>query len=250
MIQTILKMIPSNKIAVVITAAGSSTRIGSGSKKEYLPYKNGTVLSNCAKTFLKAFHKKYSLEKLIITYPESQLDNAKAAVFNDTELCSLLESFQINIDFVPGSSTRQKSVFCALDYIKKNCTSIQNLQVLIHDGARPFVSEKIILDVSEAAINFGSGVPGITPTDTIKEIDENGFIKRHLVRKNLSAVQTPQGFNFEELYAAHLEAMKEPYEFTDDTEIYGKYCRPVKLVEGSSENIKITYPEDLEMLKK
>ena len=121
--------------------------------------------------------------------------------------------------------------------------------ILIHDGARPFITERVILNVVEAAAEYGASVPGITPIDTQKEIDENGFIVRHLIRKNLCAVQTPQGFNFSRLCEAHEKAGKlaeeTGHEFTDDTEIWGEYCGTVKTVPGDVNNIKITYPSDL-----
>ena len=121
--------------------------------------------------------------------------------------------------------------------------------VLIHDGARPFVSQKIILEGIQAAQEFGASVPGLTPTDTQKQIDEDGFITNHLQRASLVAVQTPQCFDFQMLLEAHKKAHQEEKEYTDDTEIWGKYCGKVKVITGESKNIKITYPKDLESLK-
>ena len=239
MIQTILKMIPSNKIAVVITAAGSSTRIGSGSKKEYLQYKNGTVLSNCAKTFLKACVSKYEIIDFIVTCPQNGQQACKAALA-DVDFSSL----QCGLKIVEGASTRQKSVYNALCQV-----SGDTCVVAIHDGARPFVTEQIIQNSIDGAIEYGASVPGVTPVDTQKEIDENGFIVRHLQRSLLTAVQTPQCFQFHKLLDAHMQAMNDGKEYTDDTEIWGVYCGRVKTVPGDVNNIKITYPEDLRRLE-
>lgn len=235
-----------NKVSVIITAAGSSTRMGGGVKKEYLSYKNGTVLSCCAKTFLNALSPKYSIISFVVTCPSGGMEDSKKAVFCDKELVQLLTLYGIEVSFVEGSSTRQASVFNAMKYIASNHKD--DHVVLIHDGARPFVSSKIILSAVEAAFEYGASVPGIIPTDTQKEVDEDGFITRHLVRKNLRAVQTPQCFDFKGLFDGHEKALEDGIEYTDDTEIWGNYCGSVKVVEGDVNNIKITYPSDLELL--
>ena len=107
----------------------------------------------------------------------------------------------------------------------------------------------VIMEALEAAVLNGASVPGITPTDTQKEIDEKGFVVRHLVRSSLVAVQTPQCFKFKELLEAHGKAAADGREYTDDTEIWGQYCGPVRVTKGDVNNIKITYPADLEALK-
>ena len=228
-----------SKIAIIITAAGSSTRIGGGIKKEYLPFKNGTVLSVCAETFLNAFSSaevgdaKYEITDFIVTCPVGGVEECRRA------LCKLAAEVKIT----EGSDTRQKSVYQGLLAVKG-----QPDIVLIHDGARPFVSRELIMEALEAAVQYGASVPGITPTDTQKEIDSEGFVVRHLVRSSLVAVQTPQCFKFKELLDAHGRAAKDNREYTDDTEIWGEYCGRVKVTRGDVRNIKITYPDDLKIL--
>lgn len=234
----------NSKIGIIITAAGSSTRIGGGIKKEYLPYDNGTVLSSSAKVFLKACLKKYEISDFIITCPIGGKDECKNALYSDSELQSILKNTGRKFpDIVEGSVSRQKSVYNGLLAVKNNPEII-----LIHDGARPFVSERIILDTIDGARKYGAAVPGVTPVDTQKEIDDEGFVLRHLQRSKLTAVQTPQGFRFSELLKAHTSASEEPEKYTDDTEIWGKYYGKVKIVAGDPANIKITYPEDLKKL--
>ena len=232
-----------SKIAIIITAAGSSTRIGSGIKKEYLPYKNGTVLSVCAETFLNACCD-FEITDFIITCPAGgrvECEKALAGVI-DCHAASRLAMTEV-VQIVEGSDTRQKSVYKGLLAVLGNPDI-----VLIHDGARPFVSKAVILDALNAAIESGASVPGVTPTDTQKEIDDEGFIVRHLVRSNLVAVQTPQCFKFKELLEAHGRAATDGREYTDDTEIWGEYCGRVRVTKGDVNNIKITYPSDLEKL--
>ncbi len=238
----------NSNIAIIITAAGSSTRMGGITKKEYLPFNNGTVLSGCAKTFLNACLKSYRITDFIITYPAGGIEDCKKALEEDKVLNELLNrcsnDFCLLPQYVEGSDTRQKSVYNGLKAIKNNPDI-----VLIHDGARPFISEKVILDAINAAYENGASVPGITPVDTQKEIDENGFIIRHLQRSHLTAVQTPQCFDFKRLLSAHEKAIADNKEYTDDTEIWGVYCGAVKVVEGDVNNIKITYPADLQKLE-
>ena len=238
-----------SKIAIIITAAGSSTRIGGGVKKEYLPFKNGTVLSVCAETFLNACAD-FQITDFIVTCPQGGVEACRAALGDmDSHVPRFLSlskgamTKKGAMTVVEGSDTRQKSVYKGLLAVKG-----QPDIVLIHDGARPFVSREVILEALEAALEYGASVPGVTPTDTQKEIDDAGFIRRHLVRSSLTAVQTPQCFRFKELLEAHGRAEADGHEYTDDTEIWGAYCGPVRVTKGDVNNIKITYPADLEKL--
>ncbi|MCI7546148.1 MAG: 2-C-methyl-D-erythritol 2,4-cyclodiphosphate synthase [Treponema porcinum] len=222
--------------AVIIAAAGSSTRMGGTVKKEYLPLKNGTVLSECAKVFLSTLSVKY----VVITVPCGGSGEAQKALFADDALKPLLRT--VNLSFVEGGSTRQKSILNALEFLAE--TDCPPDIVLIHDGARPFVTGEIILRTAEAAAEFGAAVPGIPPVDTQKTVGEDGFISVHLRRASMTAVQTPQGFLFPKLLEAHRKAAGDDVEYTDDTEIWDKYEGKVKVVEGNACNKKITYAHD------
>ncbi len=227
-----------NKI-LVLAAAGSSSRMGLGKKKEYLPLGNGTVLSESAKAFLEADF----FSEIMITIPKGDEENARIALFSDSQVKEL--SRNTKIIFVDGGATRQESVFKAICKIED-----KNAIVLIHDAARPFVSKKIILDTINATLKYGAAAPAISPIDTQKEINSDGTIKRHLVRNNLRAIQTPQGFLLESLIKCHERAANENKEFTDDTEIWDSYpfltgAKKVFIVEGSEKNKKITFSQDI-----
>ena len=233
-----------SKVAIIITAAGSSTRMGGAVKKEYLPLGDGTVLSTCVKAFEDASKNpeyNFIISHMIITVPMNGTNEASEAV---SAFFEFDDEMKEKVDYVQGGYTRQKSVLNALEHIKKN--TVQPDYVLIHDGARPFVTPLLIHYVLQAVKEFQAASPGITPTDTIKGIDENGFIVSHLVRSSLTAIQTPQGFVFERLFEAHKKAASDGHDYTDDSEIWGRYCGSVKLVPGDPKNIKITYPGDLE----
>ena len=236
----------NEELALIVVAAGSSSRMG-GIKKEYLPLESGTVLS----TAVKAFFRVFSFSVVAVTFPNQENtellklaeEKCKNALFKDKELNRIASNTEFV--FVPGGESRQASVFNALLEIKTNFPN-SNPIVFIHDGARPFVSEKIINSTFTAVQKYGASAPGIQPTDTQNEIDENGFIRRHLVRSQLTAVQTPQVFMLNELVEAHKKAKKTKKEYTDDTEIWDLFVPEgkVKIVDGDIKNKKITYKED------
>ena len=236
----------NEELALIVVAAGSSSRMG-GIKKEYLPLESGTVLSTAVKAFLRSL----PFSVVAVTFPnqenpellKSAEEKCKNALFEDKEFNKIANNTEFI--FVPGGASRQVSVFNALLKIKANFPN-SNPVVFIHDGARPFVSEKIINSTFAAVQKYGASAPGIQPTDTQNEIDENGFIKRHLVRSQLTAVQTPQVFMLNELVEAHKKAQKTKKEYTDDTEIWDLFVSEgkVKIVDGDIKNKKITYRED------
>lgn len=237
-----MKINPSTKNAIIITAAGSSTRLGLGKKKEYLPLGKGTVLSQAAVIFLKTLH----VDVLAITIPQNQENEARKALFADKEILDLMGDTKLVL--TSGGNTRQESVLNGL-LAARNALG-ENAVVLIHDGARPFVTEKIIRDTYEAALLHKASVPAIGPVDTQKEIDENNTIKRHLQRKMLAAVQTPQGFDLDTLIECHKKAIENNLECTDDTEIWDSFPEitgglKVHVVEGDTSNKKITFASDI-----
>ncbi len=243
------------KVALIVAAAGTSSRFEAGEKKEFLPLssnlfpsqKGGTVLSCSIEAFLQFFteHKSYTLSNLIITIPNADYKTKTQQALNASPYVrDTLISLCTEPAFVEGSTTRQASVLCALQYLRSLNENIDI--VLIHDGARPFVTKEIVDDVIRVAHSKGASVPTIPPVDTQKEVDLNGKIIRHLTRSSLRAVQTPQGFCFEKLYSAHLQAENDNKEYTDDTQIWAEYVGDVYTVQGSEKNKKITFKQDLE----
>ncbi|MCQ2572598.1 MAG: 2-C-methyl-D-erythritol 2,4-cyclodiphosphate synthase [Treponema sp.] len=240
---------PESKIVVLITAAGSSTRMGGPVKKEYLALESGTVLSTAIKKFLKTTNPRILPSLIVVTVPVNGIEEAQKAVFCDEDLNKTLTNHpDTRIIFTEGGNSRQGSVYNGI----KTVVSSLNLTeedfnetfIAIHDGARPFISEELINRTFEAAFINGAAFPGLEPTETQKEKDDKGLVTKHLKRSNLISVQTPQIFNLKKIFEAHTKASTDGFEYTDDTEIWGKYCGPVATVKGSPENIKITYPDD------
>ena len=263
------------EISVIITAAGSSSRMGIGSKKEFLPMKEGTVLSETVFNFLDTFcsflNSQPQIKSFIVTYSENFLDETKKAIFCNPQVLELCNKLNIKIEFVPGAETRQLSVFQALDKISKNfnqssifntistISTISNTLetyknkeqhiVLIHDGARPWVTANVINNVIECCSKHGSAVPATPITDTIATVSLDNTITNYIDRSTTYTLQTPQGFNFAPLYEAHLKAQEDKRtDCTDDTTIWAAYCSPVHICKGEVINKKITFQEDIKEL--
>ncbi|MCL1814079.1 MAG: 2-C-methyl-D-erythritol 4-phosphate cytidylyltransferase [Treponema sp.] len=240
----------SVSIAAIITAAGSSSRIGV--KKEYrlvgdkvdMEGKPLTVLGKAALSFAACSR----IETVVITVPRDH--NLGEIAARDSLPARLLRSrARPRFLFVQGGPTRRSSVHHALSLLK----NIRPRYVLIHDGARPWIEPALIDRVIDAMLKHKAAIPMLPLTDTPKEIDEKGFITRHLRRVYVGNAQTPQGFAFPDILQAHEKAAlkeKSGWVYTDDAEVWGEFTGDVFVVPGSPLNKKITFPEDLEMLVK
>ena len=217
--------------------------MGSLGKKEYLPLNGGSVLSETALVFLKT--KVFSTIALV--YPKGGLADAKNAFYKNPQTQELSQG--VNIIFVQGGSSRQESVFNALkaiDRAAKKAGATPPRAVLIHDGARPFLSQALVKKTLASALKYGAAVPALEPVETQKEIGSGSKIARHLKRSTLAAVQTPQGFLFPQILEFHRKAQKTAAAFTDDTEIWDKFSdKKTRVIKGEPANIKITYPKDV-----
>ena len=240
----------SISVTAIITAAGSSSRIGV--KKEYRLVGDktdmeGKPLTVLGKTAL-AFAACSRIDTVVITVPRDPHLGEIAA--RDSLPARLLRPrTKPRFLFVTGGPTRRSSVHHALSLIE----SQHPRYVLIHDGARPWVEPALIDRVIDAMIKHQAAIPLLPLTDTPKEMDEDGFIKRHLRRVYIGNAQTPQGFAFPEILQAHEKAAQKEKEgkvYTDDAEVWGEFIGNVFVVPGSPLNKKITFPEDLEMLVK
>ncbi|MFH1563533.1 MAG: 2-C-methyl-D-erythritol 4-phosphate cytidylyltransferase [Nitrospirota bacterium] len=145
---------------------------------------------------------------------------------------------------VEGGEERQDSVYNGLKEL-----SPETELVLIHDGARPFVSLPLIEETITAAQESGAAIPGLTPVDTIKSINGGQWIEETLDRESLVMIQTPQVFKYELLKDAYEKAYQDNFYATDDALLIRRLGGRVKLVKGDYENIKITVPHDLLVAK-
>lgn len=207
-----------------------------GEKKEYLHIDDMPVLLHT----LIAFFRAYNYEQTIITIPEG----------DETRVSELLEPLSENyshqktrIHLVSGGDTRRDSVFFGLSSFT---TPID--YVLIHDGARPWVSKELIHAVIQDCLTTDATIPVVSISDAVKTISSHGFIDAHLNRRATTGAQTPQAFSYSLILRAHKKASEEGGNYIDDSEIYHEYAGPVHTVEGDPSNIKITYSEDIERM--
>jgi 2-C-methyl-D-erythritol 4-phosphate cytidylyltransferase len=233
-------------VAAVITAAGSGSRIG-GLKKEYRPLggeldDQGRPLTILGASVL-AFAASPRIDTLVITVPADPERGEWAA--REALPQGLLAPGAKRILFVPGGPTRRTSVHHALSLL----AAYHPEYVLIHDGARPWVDAGLIERIIDKVIIHGAVVPLLPLTETPKEIDGEGFVKRHLQRASVGGAQTPQAFAFPGILRAHEQAaereLREGRDYTDDAEVWGEFAGPVAVVPGSPANRKISFPEDL-----
>jgi len=209
----------------IITAAGSSTRFGT--KKEFLTLDGKPVLQHSYDAFIGSG----LFDIIIITVPSGQEEKAR----------EMLPDTHIKTIVCAGGSSRQESVLLALLQLERFEPDV----VLIHDGARPWITIDLIKRVSEMAVD-GGAIPLVPSTDAMKYVAPDGFISEHLARDRVFSAQTPQGFRFPEILSAHRQAVSEgKLSFIDDAEVYSAYIGPVAGVTGSPDNKKITYPKDL-----
>ena len=213
-----------NNVAVIL-GAGSGTRMKTDKSKLLLELNSKTVIERTVASFSKI----KEINEIIVVCRESDLDGFE----------KVLGSYDISYCF--GGSTRQESVINAVETIDE-CDYI-----IIHDGARPLVTEKEILDtLSSAQTNKASAV-GVPVKDTIKVVNDDMQIVDTPNRSTLISIRTPQIFDFE-LYTSSLKLAKEQNkDYTDDSQLVENYGKSVTAVIGDYGNIKITTPEDIQM---
>ncbi|MCX7039353.1 MAG: IspD/TarI family cytidylyltransferase [Spirochaetes bacterium] len=221
-------MIP-RRCAAIVTAAGASRRMGGQTKKEYRLIAGMPVLARAVLPFLAA-----GFSPVIVTIPAGHAEEAAALLRPHISLDA--------VRFVQGGGTRQESVFLGLCSLEGDAPRI----VLIHDGARPWVSAELALRVAAAAEIHGACVPVTEATEAVKEIGQSGMILRHLRRPTIRFAQTPQGFHFDRILDAHRKAREAGARCVDDGEVFELFAGPVAWVPGDPENRKITRERDLE----
>lgn len=216
------------KNCAVIVAAGKGTRMGTDINKQFIPIGGKPVLYHT----LKAFGECPIIDEIILVLSAKDIEYCKNSILSDKHIQKIGA-------IVEGGINRQDSVYNGLKNIK-DCEI-----VLIHDGARPFVTNRIIQDGIKYARAYGASACGVRPKDTIKIIDCKGFSSFTPNRETLFAVQTPQCFKYELILDCHKRLQEELIIATDDTMIAERYGHKVFLYDGDYNNIKITTKEDL-----
>ena len=212
-----------SKTAVIIPAAGSGERLGLGIPKALVEVGGRTLIERAVENLSTL------AAETVIAAPAGYEENFRA-IFAQAHLAS-------HVVVITGGATRSQSVANALKAL-----SLTTRYVLIHDAARAFAPTELAESIL-AQLNLGENavVPALDVVDTIKVVDERGYVIDTPQRDLLRAVQTPQGFTFETITAAHASGA----DATDDAALVAVLGVPVKVVPGSQLARKITTLDDL-----
>ena len=217
------------KYTAIVLAAGSGKRMNSKVHKQYLIIQDRPVLYYSLKAFEDS-----AVDEIVLVVGKGEEEFCRKEIVDKYGISKVKA-------IVEGGKERYHSVFEGLKQ-----TSDADY-VLIHDGARPFVNQKIIRRCMLEVPEYQACVVGMPVKDTIKIADEGGYAKQTPDRKNVWMIQTPQTFSYALIYEAYEEMLKtEDTAITDDAMVLERIKgKKSKLIEGSYRNIKITTPEDL-----
>lgn len=214
--------------AVIIPAAGNSTRMGKDKNKQFLKIAGKEVIAHT----IGNFEKNNLIEKIVLVVKKEDFE-----LFNE-----LINKYNFNkVILAPGGNSRMTSVYNGLLKLSRNIK-----KVLIHDGARPFLKSKYIDKVLKCLDEEQGAILAVKSKDTIKVI-EDGYIKETLKRDTLINVQTPQGFKRDIIFKAYENGINNNLTVTDDSSLVEKIGGKVKVIYGDYNNIKITTPEDIKI---
>ncbi len=225
------------KTTAIVLAAGQGKRMNAKVQKQFLQLQGHPVLYYALQAFEKSF-----FDEIILVTGEKEIDFCREQIVEHYH-------FQKVKQIVAGGKERYHSVYAGLQAAEKSAPDY----VFIHDGARPFVDEPMLKRAYEAVQKWNACVVGMPVKDTIKLADEQGFAAQTPPRNLVWAVQTPQVFSYPLVYGAYQKLIEKEESWleqgprvTDDAMVVETFTdTPVRLVEGSYENMKLTTPEDL-----
>lgn len=224
----------------IVLSAGQGKRMKTAVQKQYIELEGKPVIYYT----LKAFQDSGIIGDIVLVVGKGQEKFAREEIadkYHFTKVSAI----------VAGGAQRYDSVWQGLKAVQRLNAPSQSSYVFIHDGARMFVDEGIIRRGYETVRRYRACVAGMPSKDTVKIVDDDGFAVQTPKRKYVWAVQTPQIFETSLITEAYFRLMQEQdIDVTDDAMVVEQMLHlPVRLFEGSYENIKITTPEDLEIAK-
>ena len=231
-------MTKKNETIVIIAAGGQGRRLGSEKPKQFLEVDGIPMICKSVKPFIDTER----VDALYIVVPEGYEEYCEALFKKHFEG----NKFKKIRSIISGGAERQDSIYEAIKLISKakNCNCEDNSIILIHDGARPFVTSNIIERVIDGTKKYGAVIPIIPLIDTVRM--KNGENIDVIDRDKLMIAQTPQGFKYDILIESYEKAMKATYYGTDDAQLLQWAGVPLETVEGEVLNKKITTKEDLQ----
>jgi 2-C-methyl-D-erythritol 4-phosphate cytidylyltransferase len=213
----------SHKRYVIIVAGGNGARMNSPVPKQFLKLDGKPIVMHTINKFTETD----PTIEVILAIPPEQVQLWES-------LCQEY-GFHKTVKIAPGGESRFQSVKNSLQFVTEDSI------VGVHDAVRPLVSAKTIIAAYKAAEMYGNAIPGIPINDSIRQIESTRSIA--LDRSRYCAVQTPQCFRSEILKKAYEQDYK--YTFTDDATVVEAMGEHIRLVDGNTENIKITGPKDI-----
>lgn len=214
----------------IIVAGGTGSRMKMDVNKQFLKLNDKEILIRT----IEAFDTNLNIDEIVVVLKKEEIEFFRTKILPKYR-------FIKPIKIVGGGKQRQDSVYNGLKALDKDCKN-----VLVHDGARPFVSQSIINNTVSKLKALGAIVVAVKVKDTIKYVDEENNIKSTLNRDSLFAVQTPQAFRYKMLLKAYEYAYENEIIATDDSSLVEELGYKVKIIDGSYDNIKITTKEDLD----
>ncbi len=218
------------KVSAVIAAGGIGKRMHIQENKLFIELLGRPVLS----LTVSVFESTELIDEIVLVVPPDEMDRTLSLVKK--------AGFKKIKNVVSGGQMRQDSVYNGLQAISHDSDI-----VLIHDGARPFVTKEMIVRAVNEIKTCSAVIVAMPVKDTIKTVGEDGFVMNTLDRELLWQVQTPQVFKKDLIIEAHERAKKVSLQATDDSRLVERLGEKVKVIRGSYENIKITTPEDIKI---
>lgn len=212
----------------LIPAAGRGRRMGLERPKVFLPLGGVPLLAYT----LQPFEACPQVDEILPLVPEEEIEYCQEEIIRRHGLKKVAQT-------LAGGKERSDSVYQGLQAMEGRADL-----VVIHDGARPFVSTHLIERAIEGAKQWGAVVAALPAWETVKEVSAAGEVVRTIERRHLWMIQTPQAFSFSLIWRAYREARETGFQGTDDAILVERMGFPVRAIEGSRFNLKITTPED------
>ena len=217
------------KTKAILLSAGKGTRMNQSVSKQYLMLGNQTILSYSLEQFQKS-----SIDEIILVTAQEDIEYVKNNIVLPHKINKVTK-------IVAGGQERYLSVYQGL-LAAQNCD-----YVMIHDGARPFLTIDIIEDSIRAVQKYQACAVGVPLKDSIKKLGREGYIVENIERTDVWQVQTPQCFSYQMILGAYEKLLQSDIKTTDDTAVVEYFTEvKVKMLMGSYENIKITTLDDLD----
>lgn len=221
-------------ISAIIVAGGSGSRMGTSTKKQYLKIKDKEILVYT----VECFQNMPEIQEIVVVTGKEDITYVEKL---------LKDTYKLNkVSYiVAGGKERQDSVYNGIQAADEKSDYL-----VIHDGARPLVTEEVVRAGLDMAYAHRASIIAVPVKDTIKLVSKDGKVEATPDRSSLWSVQTPQIFEKELIIHAHEYAKEHGLSVTDDSMLVEAIGVPVYIVEGEYTNIKITTPEDLIIAEK